>query len=200
MMRKEFEQKTGIYPSLELYSIIEKAYMESNMDQTAFCRAYAENQNGLAEAIQTAADLAAINRERENRKELEGKEKRIISLSMEIERLKKDLEREQEWKPYEIRENVSQSSYELLAKDAHTEEMDEARAKELLYNWFGFSREKIVIHHSVDTYEANRHGRLRKSGKVERIPLYNATDWNYIRFDCGCMSYELINGDLRFFS
>lgn len=27
--------------------------------------------------------------------------------------------------------------------------------------------------------------------------LYNSTDWNYIRFTCGRMSYELYNDTLR---
>ena len=70
-------------------------------------------------------------------------------------------------------------------------------AKDLLYQWFGFAREKIKIHHSVPQYEVNRHRMLRKVGEIERLPLYNATDWNYIRFDCGCMCYELQNDDLR---
>ena len=55
----------------------------------------------------------------------------------------------------------------------------------------------FTIHHSVPVYEVNRHGRLRKVGEMDRPPLYNATDWNYIRFNCGCMSYELNNDNLR---
>lgn len=49
----------------------------------------------------------------------------------------------------------------------------------------------------IPQYEVNRHRQLRKVGEIDRAPLYNATDWNYIRFDCGCMSYELHNDNLR---
>ena len=30
-----------------------------------------------------------------------------------------------------------------------------------------------------------------------REPLYNATDWNYIRFNVGNLQYEMINGELE---
>ena len=75
--------------------------------------------------------------------------------------------------------------------------MTDDEAKDLLYNEFGFAREKVTIYHSIPAYEVNRHRQLRKVGEIERLPLYEATDWNYIRFDCGCMTYELINDDLR---
>ena len=61
----------------------------------------------------------------------------------------------------------------------------------------GFAKEKIKIHRTLPRYEVNRHRQLRKVGEIDRAPIYNATDWNYIRFDCGCMSYELYNDNLR---
>ena len=65
------------------------------------------------------------------------------------------------------------------------------------YNWYGFTKEKIIIRRTIPTYEVNRHRQLRQVGEIDRAPLYNATDWNYIRFDCGCMAYELHNDTLR---
>lgn len=67
------------------------------------------------------------------------------------------------------------------------------------YDWFGFAKEKIRIIRSVSTYEINRHNRLRKTGEIERLPAYNATDWNYIRFNCGSVGYELYNDQIRLF-
>lgn len=92
---------------------------------------------------------------------------------------------------------MQQADYERLASQSDTEHLSDEKAKDLLYEWYGFAREKIKIHHSVPVYEVNRHRRLRKVGELDRSPLYNATDWNYIRFDCGCMSYELYNDNLR---
>ena len=71
------------------------------------------------------------------------------------------------------------------------------KAIEEAYNDYGFAAEKVKIFHSTPIYEINRHGQLRQIGTADRSPLYNATDWNYIRFNCGCMSYELVDDTLR---
>ena len=78
--------------------------------------------------------------------------------------------------------------------------MTDDEAKALLYNWYGFAKEKVEILHTAPIYEVNRHRQIRKIGEAERAPLYNATDWNYIRFNCGRMSYELYNDNLRPFA
>jgi len=186
MMREEFEQRTGFLPTQSLYSIIEKYYTNFDGDKDAFCKAYKKNADGLATKIQREADMQEINAQ-------------IVAKSYEarIAELEKALEREQEWKPYEDTDNVPQADYERLASQSDTEHLSDEKAKDLLYEWYGFAREKIRIHHSVPVYEVNRHRRLRKVGELDRSPLYNATDWNYIRFDCGCMSYELYNDNLR---
>lgn len=117
----------------------------------------------------------------------------------EIGRLRKQVEVEQEWQDYEMKENVQQSDYDNLAKQSDTRYLTDDEAKELLYNWYGFAKEKVTIHRSVPTYQINRHRQLRRTGTVDRRPAYNATDWNYIRFDCGAMTYELHNDTLSFF-
>ncbi|MEE5994397.1 MAG: hypothetical protein V3G42_14390 [Oscillospiraceae bacterium] len=38
--------------------------------------------------------------------------------------------------------------------------------------------------------------RIRASNTYHREPLYDAMDWNYIRFDCAGNQWELINGEL----
>lgn len=192
MLKEEFEQRTGFYPDQALYSIIEKHYMEFNGDKDAFCKAYKKNTDWLADKIQREADMQAFKAQAAAEKAAKDYESRIAEL-------KKALEREQEWKPYEDTDNVRQADYEKLASQSDTAHMSDEKAKDLLYEWYGFAEEKITLHHSVPVYEVNRHGRLRVVGEVDRSPLYNATDWNYIRFDCGCMSYELHDGDLRLY-
>ena len=117
----------------------------------------------------------------------------------QVENLEAQLEKEQEWKPYEVKENVSQDDYEHLVKQSDTRYLTDDEAKDLLYDWYGFAKEKVTIYHSIPRFEANRHRQLRKAGEIDRRPAYNATDWNYIRFDCGAMTYELHNDNLRFF-
>ena len=112
MMIQELEGRTGFYPSQDLYSFIEEAYTKSNLDKDAFCKAYKQNENGMAEAIARKASITRIieadKAEKENHKKISGLEK-------EVERLKAQLEREQEWKPYESDHNVKQADYERLA-------------------------------------------------------------------------------------
>ena len=190
MMLEEFEKRTGYFPTVEEYAAIEKAYMEFGGDKDAFCKAYKKNEDGIAERIQREVNMQHINAQREA-------EKAQKAMAERIAELEKALEREQEWRPYEDADNVQQADYERLASQSDTEHMSDEKAKDLLYEWYGFAKEKIKIHHSVPVYEVNRHRRLRKVGELDRSPLYNATDWNYIRFDCGCMSYELYNDNLR---
>jgi hypothetical protein len=56
-----------------------------------------------------------------------------------------------------------------------------------------------VIVHKVSDYEVNKYRRLRVSGSFDRCPVYESTDWNYIRFDCASFMYELVNGELCFY-
>ena len=190
MTREEFEKLTGFYPDAELYAQIEAAYMDFNGDKAEFCKAYKKNEGGMAERIQYTVSMAQIKAQSEATKAAEKLEKRIKELEAK-------LEREQEWRPYVDTENVQQGDYERLATQSDTRRLTDDEAKELLYDWYGFAKEKIRIHHTIPQYEVNRHRQLRKVGEIDRAPLYNATDWNYIRFDCGCMSYELHNDNLR---
>lgn len=190
MMLKEFEERANIFPDANLYEAIEEAYNDYPGNKDQFCKAYKANTDGLAEKIQRAATLKAVNEKIAQKKQAE-------ELAAEIEKLKAQLEREQEWKPYTDASNVQQQAYDELKEASGTKRLSDEEAKDLLYDWYGFAREKVTIHHTIDAFEVNRHRQLRKVGKIERLPLYNATDWNYIRFDCGCMTYELENDNLR---
>lgn len=197
MMINEFEERTGYYPSVEEYKVIEEFYLEFGGDKDEFCKAFKKNTDFLAQKIQTEVNRRYFKSQEDARKEVLEVEKEKAELLRQIEDLKASLEKEQEWKPYEMTENVSQEDYDNLKDAGGTKELSETEAKDILYSWFGFAREAVTIIRSVPAYEINRHRQLRRTGEIERKPLYNATDWNYIRFDCGQMSWELCNDGLR---
>lgn len=128
----------------------------------------------------------------------------------EIKRLGKELDRELEWKPSETAgTNMSQERYEeLLASctghngDPHI--MSENEARQLVSEEFGFNPERVKIITTVHTYEVNKHHQLRKAATLTRQPLYDATDWNYVRFNVQGVSctwtYEMVNGELETYS
>lgn len=190
MMITEFEKLTGIFPTSDLYKAIEAAYYDFEGSKAEFCKAYKENENGLAEKIQRAANAEAADT-------VIAADREAAKKDAEIAELKAQLEREQEWKPYVDTNNYEQERYDELKTAGGTRILTDEEAKDLLYDWYGFAREKVTIYHAIPRYEVNRHRELRKAGEIERLPLYNATDWNYIRFDCGCMTYELVNDELR---
>lgn len=127
-------------------------------------------------------------------------------LTIEVEKLTKQnelltekLEREEEWKPYNDALNVSEADYQKLAASSGTKVLSDEEAASLIHREFGFDFKYIEIIHTVNVYEINRHNALRKVGELKREALYNATDWNYIRFDVCGWSYEMQDGNLRKF-
>ena len=65
---------------------------------------------------------------------------------------------------------------------------------------FDFDPSEITIIHEIDEYEINRHRQLRKTGrKIDRRPVYCATDYHYIRFNVGrgAWQWEAWNGQIR---
>ena len=196
MMIQEFESRTGFYPSQDLYCFIETAYMESKLDKDDFCKAYKENENGMSEAIARKASVTKIIADQKSETEINDK---ISTLEREIKTLRTQLEKEQEWQPYESDRNVKQADYENLATAGGTRTLTDDEAKQLIADEFGFNPQRITILHSVHKEEINRHRHCRQVGEISREPIYNATDWNYIRFDCVGWCYEMHNGSLKQF-
>lgn len=195
---QEFTDRTGFYPSLELYAVIEAHYMEQSGDKGEFCRAYKENTDGLAEKIQQEAATLALNNQ-----------SRVIAAANELrtenetlreqaERLIAQLEREQEWKPYGHNSSMKDDDYAHLCQSGRT--MTDDEAVELIASEFGFAPEKIEIVHQIKTYEVSRHRQLRQKGAIDRPPVYDATDWNYVRFNCAGWAYEMIDVQLHPFN
>lgn len=86
MTIQEFESRTGFYPDHALYSCIAEAYMESNLDKDAFCEAYKNNENGMAEAIARKASTAAVVIGSEVSMKIFKLEKRVEFLKAQLKR------------------------------------------------------------------------------------------------------------------
>lgn len=196
MMISEFIDRTGFEPTAKEYAKIEEAYYNFDGDKDAFCKAFVAH-NGEKQICKTRAEEI----ERLNSQMLELKKtfkQDIADRDRRIDELTAELDHELEWKPCEsVGTNMEQKRYEELAKCGKTITDEEAKA--FIADECGFDPEKIHIQHEVNTYEVNKHRRLRKSATYSRAPVYESTDWNYVRFDCACCMYELVNGELRFY-
>lgn len=194
MMLKEFEQLTGIYPDSTTYHIIEEEYYTYEGDKNAFCKAYLNNTEGLAERIRIKVDTF-------HNQLIDNYTKQIAELKESLENLGQKLEKEEEWKPHGTLSGMSTQSYEKL-KNACKEDRPTFSTQEIrkiIERECGFDYSNVKIIEELSTYEINRHNRLRTVGKEERKPLYYASDWNYIRFNAGYYQYEYINGTLQFY-
>lgn len=192
MMRQEFEKLTGFFPDEITYQIIEKEYYEYKGDKQQFCKAYAENTEGLAEQCQRKANEF-------HAKVIENYTSKIMGLEKRLENMGEKLEREEEWKPYGTASSMSTEEYAKLNSDRDSREMSTNELREVIEKECNFDYNNVRILHEIDTFEVNRHGRLRRVGKEVRKPIYNASDWNYIRFNSGMYQYEYVDGTLRFF-
>lgn len=195
MMMSEFIERTGFEPTAEEYKEIEKSYYDFAGDQDAFCKDFLKNK-GVERLIRDRASrIEKLKKELEDmNKKLEAEKK---AAGKEINSLKEQLDKELEWKPCEGGTTMEQRRYEELATTGGTRVLTEQEAKELIYKEFGFALEKIRIINTVHTYEANKYHRMRKANEYIRKPVYNASDWNYIRFDCTGWQYEMVNCSLR---
>lgn len=198
---KEFEQRTGYFPTLEEYQVIERAYMEFNGDKDKFCKAYKKNEGGLAEKIQRQTNDQRISAQAKTNRIMRQFKDTIDKLEDQIKKLEDQIEREQEWKPYTHTQNVAQADYDKLAKDAEngrgSHYMTDDEAIAWICDEFDFDPQKITIIHEIDEYEVNRHHQLRRTGKkIDRRPVYCATDYHYIRFNTRHNYYEVWNDEL----
>lgn len=143
---------------------------------------------------QLCEELAAAKKERD------GYKGNVEELEAENKRLADALDAELEWKPCDGGTNMAQEDYEKLAQACEAETVTEQQAQKLIADEFGFDPAKVIILDKAATYEANRHHFMRVAKEYDRAPVYNATDWNYIRFNCANWQFEMINGDLRFYN
>lgn len=192
MMMEEFEKMTGVSPLPDEYQEIEEAYYASGKTKQEFCKQFLK-QGGIGNLMDGRARTISVLK----RKLLEEKteyDKQTEQLSCRIEKLQKDLDRELDWKPSKCGTRLSQKEY--LELEGAADGLSDEAAKDLVHLKFGFDPDMVQIVPSVHTYEVNKYHRLRIQETFKRFPLYFASDWNYIRFDCMGMQYEIINGSL----
>lgn len=197
MLRSEFETLTRIYPSETLYSVIEEFYNESKLDKHEFCENYKLNADGLAERIQEEANELEAEKAQQAYFEVRELKADLDKMRMDRNRLKDQLDRELDWHPAEhTGTNMKQKEYQKLLECYTSEVLSDEEAVKRISELFGFMPDRIQILHEVQTFEVNKYNRQRVKDTYQREPLYDATDWNYIRFDCAGNQWELINGEL----
>lgn len=197
MLRSEFETLTGIYPSEMLYSVIEEFYNDSKLDKHEFCENYKLNADGLAERIQEEANELEAEKAQQAYFEVRELKADLDKMRMDRNRLKDQLDRELDWHPAEhTGTNMKQKEYQKLLECYTSEVLSDEEAVKRISELFGFMPDRIQILHEVQTFEVNKYNRQRVKDTYQREPLYDATDWNYIRFDCAGNQWELINGEL----
>lgn len=201
MMLLEFVKRTGFEPTPAEYAKIEEAYNNFDGDKNAFCKAFiqGDGEKKIYQARATEINrLSSIIHEMENRikqSEVEH-ERQLVALQAK-------LDNELEWRPYEFSQNIAQAEYAELAKCVplgSARYMTDEEALDWVCSEFGFERSRVTILHEIDEQEINRHNHCRASGrKIDRRPIYCATDYNYIRFNAGCgeWQWEAWNGRIR---
>ena len=201
MMLSEFVERTGFEPMPAEYAKIEEAYCGFNGDKDAFCAAFVSGDGEKKIYQARAAEIDRLNgrileMDKAAKKDGEEYERRLAFFQAE-------LDKEQEWKPYEDTHNVTQEQYADLAESVPggaARYMTDAEALDWICSEFGFDRSKVTILHEIDEYEVNRHHQLRRTGKkIDRRPIYCATDYHYIRFNVGrgTWQWEAWNGQIR---
>ncbi|EFE91210.1 hypothetical protein GCWU000341_02318 [Oribacterium sp. oral taxon 078 str. F0262] len=151
-MIEEFEARTGIYPSIETYRVIEEHYYQFDGNKDDFCKAFKENHDGIAQRIQRDANNRSQRRMRDFQADRSEKEKEVKDLKEEVERLKKALDHELEWHPYEMSGNVKQADYEHLRNTDDTRIMSDTEAKDLLYDWWRSGTSAALQRHRLELH------------------------------------------------
>lgn len=200
MTIKEFTERTGFYPTYEHYKFIEKSYMDFDGDKNAFCKAFRENTDGIAEKITREVERFIEEQTELGMHEHDAMEERLNAQQEEIEKLKAQLDAELEWTSCkDAGTRMTQRDYVKLREDKFTKTMTDEEAADFIAEELGFNAERVKIIRKAETYEVNKHHRMRVAETYDREPLYESTDWNYVRFDVYSMAYEYINGQLMMY-
>ncbi len=194
MLTSEFIKLTGIEPTEQEYRAIEAMYYEFDGDKKAFCKWFVEN-DGMTAALREIVkeQAAAIEKVTD---QLHEADDLIRKYAAENDRICDLYQKELEWQPYELPEAYKQADYDKLNNCSGRKELTDREAADMIAKEFGFDRSRITIKHSAPRYEKNRHGELRGLINTARKALFDAWDWNYIRFDVCNITYEMQNGEL----
>lgn len=96
--------------------------------------------------------------------------------------------------------HMTQEEYTKLKKACETDNKQYSLAdiKSIINKWFGFEFSRIEMEVNVQSFMVEN-GKIKPTGGYAREPMYDATDWNYIRFNVCNNQYEIINGELFFY-
>lgn len=197
MLKEEFIARTGYTPTDAEYAAVEKDYYDFDGDKDDFCKAFDVKH---FKAAQEARKNEAMRKENADMKEeLAAMREANEKMAAEIAELKKRLEEEQAWKPYDKGgTRMEEEAYESLARCGHV--MTEDEAKSMMHRACGFDPSMIEIVSEASRLEVNRNLQIRTAETFQRKPRYESSDWNYIRFNVktpsGAWSFEYIDGTL----
>lgn len=100
-------------------------------------------------------------------------------------------------------EKVEQLKSKLLESDRTIKDLTAQYEQKLQLLQFELDRElewkPCTSSGTSMTQSDYEYHRIRQASVFTRPPVYESTDWNYIRFDSGNWMYELVNGELRFY-
>ena len=190
MMIQEFEQLTGLHPTMMEYAVIEDMYYDFGGEKREFCKKFAAREDAMLNVARMVASELKSDLDKAQKDAVKEK----ADLEAKVKRLEEQLEREQEWKPWTNKDAVKEEDYNRLFNTGR--EMTDDEAKDWIADEWGFDRSKIRINRKMKTYDINRHHQLRQSGEIDRAPFYEATDWYYVFFTVCGMEYEAYNGSL----
>lgn len=94
---------------------------------------------------------------------------------------------------------MTEKDYQKLAGMCDTKHMTDAEARLFIGEELGFNPLQVKIIHEVEDFYIDGYY-LKKWHTYRRDPQYNATNWNYFRFDVCARMYEYENGSLRFYN
>ena len=137
---------------------------------------------------------SAKRRIEELKRDFDKSQHRVEELEKVRTNLLKEVEKLEEWKPYD-KGDLPDSKYEYLAKSAR--ELTEAEARKLVSEEFGFDETRVTVLDTTSVLEISRKGVLRCVGAKNRKPLYFSTDWNYVYFKVAGYYYEMVDGELE---
>lgn len=184
MLLSEFLGKTGFEPTTDEYEKIESAYYNYKGDKNQFCKDFVK-KGGIAHFAKKRLMLITIL------------EQQLDEKNTELQKLEKQLEDEQEWRPADKGTNMDQEEYSRLKEIGNV--LTVAEAKEFILKACAFEPHSIQIKSTAALLEKNRHNKYREINHYDRIPIYADEGHNYIRFDTGDNQYEMINGNFYFY-
>lgn len=204
MLIQEFTELTGFEPTIEEYQEIEAEYYRFDGDKRAFCEDFVARggeKQVYAHRAQYIKELESqlMDQEKEYTARLANQEEayadQILKLTARVAQLQEALDRELDWQlTNSAGTKMDQEEYDDLLR--HGEVLNCAQAVNIVCKEYGFAWGRVEIKKEVSTYQKNKRGELREKERMEREPVYSSTDWNYIRFDCAGLQYEMINGEL----